>query len=199
MNNPRMALIAGLAVLFASGCVGRSPMVRYYELEPVLSSDTALADTPSIVVGPINLPRVLDRSQMVTRLSGTELSIDEYHRWGSGLESEILSALGQNLSGLLGTHRVAIYPAESFETDFRVLADFRDFHADADNEILLKVQWIIEGGDTAEETLVVRESTIRKTAASEDPGDRVDAHNEALAELSREIAAAIQSLGASSL
>jgi len=199
MNLPRMALIAGLAVLFAGGCVGRSPEVRYYEMEPVLGSDTALADTPSIVVGPINLPRVLDRSQMVTRLSGTELSIDEFNRWGSGLESEILSALGQNLSGLLGTHRVAIYPAESFDTDFRVLADFRDFHANSDNEILLKVQWVIESGDAADDTLIVRESTIRKTAAGSDPGSRVNAHNEALADLSREIAAAIQALGASSL
>jgi uncharacterized lipoprotein YmbA len=130
---------------------------------------------------------------MVTRLSATELSIDEFHRWGSGLEAEVLSALGQNLSGLLGTHRVAIYPGDSFDTDYRVMADIRDFQANASDEVLLKVQWVIE--DAREnETLMVRESVIRKTAASSAPAARVEAHNEALAELSREIAAAIQAM-----
>jgi uncharacterized lipoprotein YmbA len=193
MKHSRIALVACFALIMAGGCVGRSPEVRYYELEPILGRDSARSDTPSITVGPISLPRVLDRSQMVTRLSATELSIDEFHRWGSGLEAEVLSALGQNLSGLLGTHRVAIYPGDSFDTDYRVMADIRDFQANASDEVLLKVQWVIE--DAREnETLMVRESVIRKTAASSAPAARVEAHNEALAELSREIAAAIQAM-----
>ena len=198
MKLPRIALIVLLASVMAGGCVGRSPEVRYYELEPILGGDSARTDTPSIAVGPITLPRVLDRPQMVTRLSATELSIDDFHRWGSGLEAEFLSALGQNLSGLLGTHRVAIYPGDSFDTDYRVMADVRDFQADANDEVLLKIQWIIEDA-REDETLVVRESVIRKTATSSSPASRVEAHNEALAELSREIAAAIQSLNASSI
>ncbi len=194
----RKTLIPCLAVLIIGGCAGRSPTVRYYELEPMLRTDNARADTPSIAVGPILLPRVLDRSQMVTRLSTTELFIDEFHRWGSGLESEILSALGQNLGGLLGTYRVAIYPAELFDTDYRVTADFRDFQADTDNEVLLQVQWTVEDQEQGE-TVIVRESVIRKAAADSDPASRVSAHNEAIAELSREIAATIQGLGASSM
>jgi uncharacterized lipoprotein YmbA len=198
MHVLRKVLIPCLALLIVSGCVGRSPTVRYYELEPMLRSDNARADTPSIAVGPILLPRVLDRSQMVTRLSATELSIDEFHRWGSGLESEILSALGQNLGGLLGTYRVAIYPSAPFDTDYRVTADFRDFQANADNEVLLNVQWTVQEEERGE-TVIVRESVIRKPAEGSDPASRVSAHNEAIAELSREIAAAIQSLGASSM
>ena len=197
MKHPRIAAIACLAVLAASGCAGRSPEVRYYELEPILG-DTARADTPSVAVGPIKLPRVLNRPQMVTRLSATELSIDEFHRWGSGLESETLSALGQNLSGLLGTHRVAIYPSSPFKTDYRVILDIRDFQADASNQVLLKAQWIIKD-EKKGETLIFRESTIRKSAAGSDADSRVEAHNEALADLSREIAAAIQTLNASSM
>ena len=109
-----------------------------------------------------------------------------------------MSALGQNLIGLLGTLRVAIYQTtESVPVQYRVLADFRDFVADAGNEVLMSVQWLVEA-ERDGSALIVRESAIRKQAASSERSDIVTAHNEALAELSREIAAAIQSTALSS-
>ena len=198
MNNKTRALLAILTAILIAGCVGRSPTVRYYELDALVRSEGALGDTPAVAVGPVILPRVLDRPQMVIREGNSEIEIDEFHRWGSGLESEIVSALGQNLIGLLGTHRVAIYPTtESVPVQYRVLADFRDFVADAGNEVLLSVQWMVEA-ERDGSALIVRESTIRKQAASSERSDIVTAHNEALAELSREIAAAIQSTALSS-
>ncbi len=196
MKNKTTALLALLAALAVAGCASRSPTVRYYELDALVPSDGTLNDTPAVAVGPIVLPRVLDRPQMVTREGDSQIVIDEFHRWGSGLESEILSALGQNLIALLDSHRVAIYPTtESVPVQYRVLADFRDFVADSGNEVLLRVQWMVETEKDGS-ALIVRESTIRKQAASSGRADIVTAHNEAVAELSREIAAAIQSMAA---
>ncbi|MBW1843649.1 MAG: membrane integrity-associated transporter subunit PqiC, partial [Deltaproteobacteria bacterium] len=59
---------AGLVV----GCLGRSPNVSLYTMNPISESlATSASDGLAIGVGPIRVPRYLDRPEWVTRPGGS--------------------------------------------------------------------------------------------------------------------------------
>ena len=81
-----------------------------------------------LVVGPIELPRYLDRDEIVTRDAAHAIVPWDEHRWGGSLRSDVLRVLGDDLGTLLGTTRVAVYPVEAhFPVSYRVLLDVLEF------------------------------------------------------------------------
>ena len=101
--------------LLLAGCGGSSPRVEFYTLNP-LSDIQAQSNTPatdrkiSIGVGPVEIPEILDRPQIVTRTGPNKLSIDEFHRWAGRLDEGFAGVLAENISLLLSTDQVAVYP-----------------------------------------------------------------------------------------
>ncbi len=88
---------AGLVV----GCLGSSPNVRLYTMN--VASDSLATSAPdglAIGVGPIRVPRYLDRPEWVTRPGGStpRLEVDDSRRWAGGFSSNILSALSGTLN-----------------------------------------------------------------------------------------------------
>ncbi|MEO1202390.1 MAG: ABC-type transport auxiliary lipoprotein family protein, partial [Pseudomonadota bacterium] len=75
------SIILSAVVLVLAAC-GSSPTVRYYSLSPM---DSEYSEAPPgaqrLGIGPFRLPDYLTRSKIVTRGSGAEVRIDEYHRW----------------------------------------------------------------------------------------------------------------------
>src|SRR5215472_9833670 len=112
MNNCRTKpLVALLAVIIglASGCSVLEPQkdhTRYFVLTPT-SSDNAIAPARTtrtsrdllVGLGPITLPRYLERPEVITRLSNTEFSVSANDRWGEPLEANVSRVLEQDLSG----------------------------------------------------------------------------------------------------
>jgi len=106
-------LIAGVGLVF-SGCAGVSPPPTYYLLgqsETLKPIYPALANL-SIGVGPVTVPGHLDRPQIVTRTGRNTIAVSEFHRWGEALEHQLRRRLAMNLSALLQTPGVVIYPWE---------------------------------------------------------------------------------------
>ena len=74
-----LAFLAVTLVVF-SGCSSSQP-TRYYVLSPELARGEISSDLQaSIGLGPITLPRYLERDDIVTR-SGAEIELAGLHRW----------------------------------------------------------------------------------------------------------------------
>ncbi|HEY8156066.1 MAG TPA: PqiC family protein [Myxococcota bacterium] len=193
---------AGLAALvlaaLAVGCFGATPQPDFYTLSAAsgAASGPALASRPELglAVGPIDFPRYLDRAEIVRRDGSHQLILADDHRWGGSLRSDILRVVADDLGRLLGTARVAIYPAEPrFPAAFRVLLDIREFEGIAGGTVVLRVRWTIAGAGDGR-ALAVEESRIEQPVVSTSIEDLVSAESAALGTLNRQIAERIAAL-----
>lgn len=192
-------LVAIVAAGFAVGCLGSSPNVNLYTMNPVSDSSVAgSSDGLAIGVGPIRVPRYLDRPEWVTRpgSSTSQLDVDEYRQWAGGFSSNVLQVLGEDLGAKLGTQRVVVYPAQTgFPLDYRIVVDFQAFEGVGGEAVELRASWVIRTGSAGTERGPwIGQSTIRTAIAGGGADALVAAHNEALDRLADTIAARIKSL-----
>ena len=186
-------LAAGVAV----SCLGSSPKVSLYTMKAV--SDLPAASAPdglAIGVGPIRVPRYLDRPEWVTRPSSSisRLEVDDFRHWAGGFSSNVLSALAEGLGAKLGTQRVVVYPVQAaFPLDYRISVDFQAFEGVGGELLELRAGWVIRTG-SGERGPWSGQSAIRRPIASGGPDALVAAHDEALDLLADAIAAQIKGL-----
>jgi hypothetical protein len=195
-----LTLVVTFTTLLLSGCGGSSQRVEFYTLNP-LTDMRAQANTPatdqklSIGVGPVEIPEMLDRPQIVTRTGPNKLSIDEFHRWAGRLDEGFAGVLAENISVLLATDQVAVYPwPADFKPRYRVAVKIRYFEGQWGKDVLLETVWSVSS-QQSQQTLNVRKSVIRESLAPEpDYEVLVAAHSRAIAQLSREIVKEIENL-----
>ncbi len=191
------AIIALFTLMVSSACVnvggGNSPETRYFLLEAKSTAPPGFAQTPLITrlaigIGPVRVPRYLDRPQILTRLNEQEFLSDEFNQWLEPLKISIPRIMGENLSVLTGSSRIRTFPwNSSTRLDYRLSMDVLRFDADADGKVRLKATWrIVIGEDRHRST--ERQSIIEKTAVGSGVGGRVEGLSLALADLSQKIA-----------
>src|SRR5204863_7145723 len=116
MRCSRLVLCAGLAL--ATGCA--SPPSRFYTLSSTPATATP-APGPAILVGPVSIPAVVDRPEIVVTIGNNEVWLDELNRWASPLADNISLAVVENLIAALATSRVALAAQTAgFDADFPV-------------------------------------------------------------------------------
>jgi hypothetical protein len=173
--------------------------VEFYTLNAVIETPTtaqvAGADQHlAIGVGPMEIPKTIDRPQIVTRTSPNRLSVDEFHRWAGSLREDFLRVLATNLSILLQTNRVATHPWEEyFRPNYRVILDVQRFDGNPGEDVVLNVNWTITGQD-GRNALLVRKSMITQPVSEKDYETFVAAKSRVIASFSREIATEINML-----
>jgi uncharacterized lipoprotein YmbA len=200
----RIAAVAlAVAPLMVSGCTASKPS-RFYVLTPLeASKEAAGAKGPAVGVGPVVIPQYLDRPEIVTRSSDNRLELAEFDQWGGRIGDNITRALAENLSGLLKTDKVSIYPwTDSSALTDQISVDITQFERDQSGAVTLSAFWSIADAQSGKLLLNGR-SNIQKAVAPAASGATsaydpiVAAMSEALASLSQEIAAAIKKLPAS--
>lgn len=202
MTSSRMrAALAAISVAAALlGCLGGGPKPEFYTLSaaagPAAGPPIASRPELGLAVGALEFPRYLDRPELVRRDGSHRLIVADAHRWGGSMRTDILRVVSDDLGRLLGTARVAVYPAEPrFPADYRVLLDVREFDALASGNVVLRVRWTIASGRDGA-ALVVQESRIEQPVASSSYDDMVAAESAALGTVTRQIAERIASLPA---
>lgn len=179
----RQIYLAVLAVLF--GCT-TSPSVKYYTLNAPLYPDVAAS--PVILLGPMTLPEIVDRAQLVVRTGDYRVKIIETSRWAQPLKSELSRALAANLARDIGTQRVFLAgQVMKFEPDFRVVVDVLRFEFWSGNATI-EALWTIssKGG------ILTGRSIAQERVGGEDHDLLVAAYGRALEHVSHEIADAIR-------
>jgi uncharacterized lipoprotein YmbA len=187
-------------LIIIGGC-SRTQTARFYTLNALTDAQPgtqAVASDRDIAVGlgPIRLPKYLDRPQIVTRVSPNEVRFAAFERWAAPLAGGFSSALAENLSLLLGTDRIVPYPWKSTTPiDCRVEIDVSRFDGKPGDSVLLQSQWIVFSEDRRR-VLGTKTSTFREPVGGKGYEAFVSAQSRALAALSREIADAVRALPA---
>ena len=188
----RTALMA-LVVLGAGGCLTLSPPPRAYLLSavPPSSASPPLADVV-VGVGPVSIPAYLDRSPMVVRAGADEVRLAGEHRWAEPLRDAVPRILAENLSALIPTDAVAVFPWRTpWTVQYRVAVDILRFDGALGGLSVLDARWRLLDGTGKQ--LVLRAVHLQETATETTYSALVSAHSRLLAQLSQDIAAEIRS------
>jgi uncharacterized lipoprotein YmbA len=189
---PALYLIAVMLSAMA-GCAATPPS-KFYILSPVAIDTTVQPASlaAAIGVGPVTLPKYLDRPQITVRSGANELFYNETHRWAEALQDNVTSVLAQNLALLVPTDRVSVFPwGRSTAIDYQVVADISRFDADASGSVVLSANWKLYR-EESREVVAQKKTVVTEPVAGAAYTDIVAAQSRALAAMSREIAAAIR-------
>jgi len=192
----RTLLLGFILAVCASACAS-SPSSRFYMLNamqepPAAAQPPANEGAVSICVGPVLVPGYLDRLPVCVRDSGNEVRYAEFHRWAEPLEYGISRVLVENLSLLLGTARIDLFPWKSpAPVDYQVRILLIRFDGVPGGQAVLKARWSLAAAGQ-EKPVFETMTSIVEPVESKTYADLVKAQNRALEQLSRDIAAAIQ-------
>jgi uncharacterized lipoprotein YmbA len=194
----RIALLAALAAACALGVLAgcASPRSHLYTLSasaaPAAPSDprtTALV----VVVGPVSIPAVVDAPQIVVTTSANQVSLEEFNRWASPLQSNIAHVVADDLVAMLGTPRVSLFQtSQNVDADYRVAIEVQTFQSTPGVAATLSALWTVRRvKDGKSET---GRTTVREPSTQQGYDALAAAHSRALGRLSQEIADAIRTL-----
>ncbi len=187
-----------ISLLLAGGC-GTSQYAKFYTLSPLEDKDAernvkAAQHDIGIGIGPIKLPEQLDRPQIVTRTSRNELKLSEFNRWAGSLVDDFSNVFAENLSILLNTDRIFIFPWRGpVSVQYRVEVEVSRFDGALGEGAVLNARWMILGVNS-HKMLVMKRSNIKEPTSANTYKAMVAAQSRAIGELSREIAKAIKAL-----
>ena len=191
-----------LSLLLAWGCAS-SPASRFYTLSslsgPVKAkTEQPLSQGPTIGLGPIRFPDYLDRPGIVIRSGGNTIEIAEFDLWAGSLKEDFIRVLAENLSILLETDKMVLYPYIGIvPTDFKIGINLNRFEGAPGGEVFLEAAWIVQAGPDKKEGFV-QKSQITEPVSGSDYPSLVAAQSRAVEKLGREMAKAIQALPAAS-
>jgi uncharacterized lipoprotein YmbA len=149
----------------------------------------------TIGVGPVTLPRYLDRPQIVTRTSPYEIKLAEFDRWAEALDANFMRVLVENLSQLLPPARVVMYPwPRATATDYQIIVDVTHFLSQVGGDSLLIADWTLLRGE-GPEVLSNGRARFSASPSGADYSAIVAAMSQTVASLSREIATGLKGVG----
>jgi uncharacterized lipoprotein YmbA len=182
-------LISVSTCTLLSACLS-TPPTHFYILEPLSEPPPLLSTTVKkrlIGIGPVSIPTLLERKQIVTRLPDNSIKIAEFHQWASPLKDNVAQVLTHNLATLQTGDLIRTYPWSAYgAVDFRVIIDIIKFDTRPEQAVNLEANWAIMNEKT--HTLISNGHT-KIEHRLDDPSypSAVKALNNALSEFSKEL------------
>lgn len=183
---PALSFMLPLPLLLTA-CAAPQPLRLHTLMAADLASAPAAAPTLAIELLPVGVPAAFDQQQLVLRQGAGELTLLERDRWAAPLGEELRSALAAALSRALNSRDVSglARPADAL----RIKVEVRRFESVPGSHALLEVDWsVTRGADANAQRLLCRSQ--QRVAAGASTDALVQAHQQALRALAREIAAA---------
>ena len=178
-------------IFFLIGCAS-TPPPRYYTLGAMAPAAT-ISSNLSVSVGPVSVPAVVDRPQIVVSSGANQVSLDESNRWAAPLQDGLSAVLAENLSGILGTPSVTVFPRESSaDANYRVAVDLQRFESTPGVSAVLDATWVVRRAKDG----VARtgRTSVREAVQDRSFEALAAAHSRAAGRLSADIADAIRAL-----
>ncbi len=150
MNTFLKGLIILLPMLL--GACGTTPASTFYLLSAE-ASGFPQGSTPSLGVGPIEIPEYLNRNALVYSREGNRLHVANFERWAEPLDSSISRVLRLNLASLLDTQNVQSFPwSKSDKPEYSVEVTVLNLDAN-DEKARLIAEWHIYRAEKRETIL----------------------------------------------
>jgi uncharacterized lipoprotein YmbA len=193
------ALTVGILFL-QMGCAS-TPPPRYYTLGPTAQASTGSSSASasagssgfSVSIGPVSVPAVVDRPQIVVSLSENQVSFDESNRWAAPLQDGLCAVIAENLAGILGTPSVTVFPKESgADANYRVAVDLQRFESTPGASAVMEATWVVR---RAKDGMArTGRTSVREAVQDRSFEALAAAHSRAAGRLSADIADAIRAL-----
>lgn len=198
MRSPLLIALLGLVAL---GCSRPSPTVTFHTLTP-LAKPAPAARPLALEIMPVQLPELLQRSQIVVLEDQGVHRLASTHRWGNTLEKDLQRVLIENLSALLGSSSVVAYPQGGASgATYRLALDVSQCDGAPGGTLQFRASWRVthlEGGlptgSPAGSLMVLRRTELAEPVGGSRIEDLVTAHDRLFARLSQEIAEVLASL-----
>jgi uncharacterized lipoprotein YmbA len=197
MNSRHLLAVIALTLGLAA-CMGKPTRPSQFYLlspdpgQPVASRATATSPL-SIGLGPVTLPEIYERPQIVTRTDSNQIYLAEFDRWGGDLNKDLTRTLAQNLMSRLNTDSVALYPWPGrYKPDFQVSIRFFRLDGQLDSTVTLDGVWRLLDGNKGCELAAHRFEYLEQTTGPGYP-ELVDAMSHGVTRLSQAIAEKVAS------
>ena len=149
----RQIFIASLLVLLAA--CGSSPKTDFYMLNADKESVAQAANVgtgPAIGVWRVNLPDLLDRSEIVTRDNRFKVKMGDFSWWASSLAQNMTLLITVEMSQLLQSNRIVVSPWPSYrKNDYQLIIRVERFDGELGGEVVLRGLWTILDGEATKE------------------------------------------------
>ncbi len=164
--------------------LGGSDNTRFYSLNSLTPSATTNKNL-RIGIGPVEIPRLINRPQIISRKSNTEIIMAEEHQWGGSYKEEIIQVLTDNLSSLLNTESIEQYPWKfSFKPHYQVRINIERFDGELGKIVTLRARWRLLKNN---KEILVKRALISTKIKGNNYNDYVKAQSEALKIFSQNI------------
>lgn len=187
-----MCILGTLAAL-AAGCVS-TPASRYYTLSSTAGPvPAATAPGLSVEVGPVRVPSLVDRPEIVVSAGANEVRLEEFHRWAAPLQDNLSRVIAENVLSMLGAPRVTVFPQSfSADADYRVAVDVQRFESVPGKSAAMDAVWIVRRSKDGKEHR--GRTSVREAVHDHSYEALAAAHSRAAARLSQDIADAVKGL-----
>ncbi len=188
-----LGLVMGSCSPFGTGTQRQT---KYYVLSSLQSEATPiqpLADLSGIGlgVGPIRMPLYLDRTDIVTRGSLNQVDIADFAQWAGPLQENFSRVLAENLSVLLATDKVGIFPFVRRESvDYNVTVYVTRFDGMPGDKAHLRARWSILD-NRRKKSFYEKHTVVSHPTENDTTEALIAAKSNTIADLSREISKAL--------
>ena len=163
--------------------------IHFYSLNALPASNSNQSRL-KIGVGPVEIPRLLNRPQIVSRKNETEIQMSESHQWGGSFKEELIQSLTDNFSALLETDNIEQYPWKfSFKPDYQIRINIERLDGQKGKSVYLKARWRLLKKN---KEILVKHTNINTPVSGNNYAAYVKALGNALVILSKQIAKHIQ-------
>lgn len=183
MRTPLSSVRLAGVILVLTGCAGTSPPTSFHTLDAAPAEAALIPPRPalSLGLGPVELPEMLKRPQLVIRAGASDIELSEFHQWAGDLEDTMTRTMARQLMQGLGTEKVAIYPWPRHRAiEYQMRIDVLRFDGALGGEVFLAGTWTLADGEGR------REITTRAFSFSEHAGG--GSHSDLVAAMSRLVA-----------
>lgn len=194
-------LILSILIVLQWGC-GSSKPSRFYVLTPILDAEVGTIQSESksdisVGIDKLLMPDRLLKPQIAIHSHANQMEYAEYDRWAESLDENFIDVLAENLSKLLPSENIYIFPWKSSTVlQYYMTFEIMQFSQRGDKNISLIVFWSIYDNATTKE-LLRKKTTLKQPGPTSDPmdyGRLVQVMSQLVEEFSREVAAELKTI-----
>lgn len=184
------------AALAVSGCA-RKPPPRFYLLDPGIQPERLASVTGeqrgvAVGVSPVQLSAHLNRLQIVTRESRSQVALSDANQWAEPLREGVQDMIVSTLATELASNRIHQLPlVRPRALEYRVAVEIMRLDGRLEGDVHLVARWVLSSGDGSRD-LFGKLSRISEPTGGEDYASLVEAEARAVSALAREIAEVIR-------
>lgn len=153
-----MRFVVGLIsiVVLLIGCSSPKPTFYSFNATPIPQTSSA-SKSARIMVGPVTLPAMVDRPQLVLQNANNTVQVYEYHRWANTLKGDVGDVIASNVAQALAISNVWNF-AQSTQAnfDYQIFVDVQNIDTKLGGRVEVDVLWTIKSAPTTKSSSQVK-------------------------------------------